>query len=196
MNRTTPVLYTLLMTVIFGSEGYTQNNCSESKLIEIVEKIESENSKAADSMYYKAFFRYFPDSFSAFTNYYGEPDSKLIEQHFKHLQFFDSSLAYQEDSLWVNKLVTLSYESRWDADAVYLLHSILKKRFNKNKSVFTKILKQKKDDLVFDFFFFYLDELHPSYSQLPEELQFLKNGSDNMRLLNLANKAMDKVNLK
>jgi hypothetical protein len=93
--------------------------------------------------------------------------------------------------LYVKKMVDISLGGKWQPDAITSFQHILKYHFKKRPLVFKNVLENYNEDEINSFFYFYLDAMHPSYKELPQELATL-----DPTLRKVALEAMQAVNNK
>jgi hypothetical protein len=112
----------------------------------------------------KDFFYAFPNSFSSFQRMYGYDDHKgsapLYSISREHISLFFKTADMVDDKIFSQKLLDISKNGKWDADAVnYFQESLRKYFFTHNKSILELLSKNKKDD-IYRFWYFFSDGPH------------------------------------
>ncbi|WP_285010113.1 hypothetical protein [Pedobacter faecalis] len=110
------------------------------------------------------FFREFPSSFNTFQRVFGFDDVKgeapLFSTSEKYISaFFVSVIAVRQDQA-INKLISISKNGHWDADAVNYFQKGLRKFYSERPGEFVSILRTKSVDDISGFWYFFLDEPH------------------------------------
>ena len=129
---------------------FGQTECSEIQLVKCFEA--SKNS--ADSLAKVNFFRSF-------------------QNHFEYITEFGNSLKYVSIQEWVAKLIGLTQEGEWGPDAVFMLQAVMIEQFRKEGKRFSYEMHKYNYQQLFNFFYFYLNDINPNYTSLPVELNVL-----------------------
>lgn len=127
------------------------------------------------------FFDYFPSTFSEFNLLYGY-DSKtskpqvLYNEASDHIRGLLCQLDENEIKGYYDKLISLTYGSEWEADAVNYLQNCIQKRFRENSDSFATALAAKNQGQMSQFFAFYFSGPpdHP-IKKFPAEIDGLKS---------------------
>lgn len=133
-------------------------------------------AQGTDSIkYQRLFLSSFPDNFSLFNSLYGYSEEKgampLNDVYENHIKFLCrlNSIGNEE---FLNKLVKLGIDGRWDADAVNLLQDCILNHIKENLSLAVTLLQQYKDKEVKKFWFFLFDGPHPE-KEIPIDMNRL-----------------------
>jgi hypothetical protein len=110
------------------------------------------------------FFNEFPNSFGEFQKLYGFDDNKGESIYYRsanrRIDSLFSSKKAVSDSVFVNKLIDISKDGKWDADAVNYFQQNLRTYFFVNSQVFLSMLGKEKQSNIDGFWYFFLDEPH------------------------------------
>ncbi|HNY62619.1 MAG TPA: hypothetical protein PLH70_02510 [Bacteroidales bacterium] len=164
MKRIVILFLMLISTYIVMSQ-----NRLDSLLVEYYSL--SENSK--DSNQYKAsFFQVFPDNFQLFNSTYGYKEinedstyySPLYSVSSEHIDRFYSTIDVVDKTDFYKKIINISQNSYWAADAVNYFQYKLQELFLNNTEDFLKILEGYSDIEIKTFWHFFFDGIivdHP-----------------------------------
>lgn len=128
----------------------------------------------------REFFDYFPDNFEDFRTTYGynptysKNDSMydVAEEHvFKGLAQLDKL----SDTIYYTRLINLSIDGKWEADAVNALQTVLWKKVEQNPSLVFALLSKYPDIKVYSFWYFYFNSLLPLKGGIPSVLLQMKS---------------------
>lgn len=112
----------------------------------------------------KDFFYAFPSSFSSFQRIYGYEDYKgaapLYGVAREHINLFFKTADMMDKKIFSQKLLEISRNGKWDADAVnYFQEGLRVYFFTHNKSLLELLSKNKRDD-IYMFWYFFSDGPH------------------------------------
>ncbi len=125
--------------------------------------------------YQKKFFAAFPNDFKSFNSLYGYIEGKgampLYDQYSNHINFICRMRVIEEEE-FLKKLVNLSLNGHWDADAINLLQDCIADHAAINLSLTVNVLKQFNQSEIKSFWFFLFDGPHPP-TNIPVDLSSL-----------------------
>lgn len=168
--------FLLVLFILFSTSSCSQNKKVE--LGEILNKYKKEPSIDCQII----FFENFPKNFSDFQQKYGYDDIKGETQYYsnseEHLSFFFNCSNSIRNNVFIEKLIGICKEGKWDADAVNSFQSKTRDYFFKNGNLFLSILrcKQKKD--IYGFWYFFSDGPHFNERVSKDVLKLLKNETE------------------
>jgi hypothetical protein len=116
-------------------------------------------------------------------------EGPLYENHFEYIVEFGTSLKYVSCQEWVAKLIGLTQEGKWGPDAVFMLQAVMIEQFRNEGKKFSLEMRTYNYQQLFNFFYFYLNDINPNYTGLPVELNVLDEKEKE-----IAEKAMREVN--
>lgn len=112
----------------------------------------------------QVFFENFPKSFLQFQELYGYDDAKGKAPYYdsaeKHLNFFFKTSEVVKNDDFINKLIDISRDGKWDADFVNSFQEKLRSYFFIKYDLFIKLLKKRNETEVKGFWYFFSDEPH------------------------------------
>lgn len=112
----------------------------------------------------KKFFNAFPNSWKAFLwvyDYYPNGDLTMYKLGYDHIMNgLGKLITLIPDSVYCDKLIRLSVDGRWDADAPTYLQTILWETMQKKPEVMFKRLSLLWEGDVFPFWYFFFHTLH------------------------------------
>lgn len=165
------------------------NNAERAKKLTYL--YEQANNANIDSVREKSrieFFRTFPDDFDTFNSIYGWkgwPDDStkgmLYEEHFDQIIFFNE-LSLIPQKIYIKKLIELSKNGMWDADAVSMMQHGLRKKMKEKSKIFRDVLNNYSHSIQKSFWYFYFDGPHPP-KEIPEYLAFIQEANPEMYTL-------------
>lgn len=126
----------------------------------------------------KLFFKYFPDSFSELNRLYGYDDSTgampLYDEAANHIAklFFKLDKSVGIDSFF-DKMIGISKEGKWEADAVNYFQRGLREKVKSNLSYSINRLDKLTKEEIKGFWYFYFDGPHPT-ELISDELEKVK----------------------
>jgi len=132
--------------------------------------------------YEKAFFYAFPNTFSRFEAVYGYDrrlgPSDLYEGHIDHLNTF-ANLNSVEIKTYLRKLIYISKDGKWDADAIGMLQHFMQENLRNNLDICVTILNELSEEETRGFWYFFYDGPHPdNYQDIYEPLYKNLNEKD------------------
>ena len=176
MTKGLTISFLLISLVAFGQPE---------KYIESAKKLKSyfSFSKNQDSIkYQKLFFEEFPGNFKDFNEIFGY-DSEIndISYHgaplydgYDYISYFFSITSIIEKTFYL-KIINISLGGRWDADAVNYFQRGLRQKIFQNPKLTFDLLKNKSDNEIKSFFFFFFHSVHPVYTSIPPVLKEMKH---------------------
>lgn len=157
---------------------------SNDSIPEQVELLKLYYSKINDSLmseYEQQYFEVFPGSFKSFNNILGDSASGPIYTHF---EFKPGPLYYEaysyietffnldiEKSKHYTKMIKISLDGHWDADAVGIFQRLLTEEVDNNLSDFIPLLAEYTDEEVKSFWHFFYDGPHPDHPLVEERYE-------------------------
>jgi len=112
----------------------------------------------------KTFFDSFPKTYQDFQKVYGYDDVKGEAPYYsnseEHLVFFFETSKVLKNEIFIDKLINISKDGKWDADSVNSFQDKLRTYFFANSSLFIKLLKNKSEKEIKGFWYFFSDEPH------------------------------------
>jgi hypothetical protein len=142
------------------------------------------NSFGEDSVKFrKLFFENFPSNYNDFQHVYGYENGKkgeLYDVGFKHIHELFNQLECINDTVYYKKLVDISLNGSWDADAVSYFQRGVWSRVFKNPQLATHILSLYSEEEIKSFFLFFFDGIHPMWKEIPRELIVIKDIDENI----------------
>lgn len=166
----------------------TETMAAAKKLTTYYAAAKSENSVESKEQFFEAF----PSTFLSFVNIYGFSDEDGFKQHVlyevyhPHLEFFCSLKNTIPKKSYYEKLIGLSINGHWEADAVGLLQNCLEESIKEDLSMIISILENHSDREVSSFWYFLFDGPHPP-KNMP--LAINKAGEVNAHMADLAKAA-------
>lgn len=126
----------------------------------------------------KTFFYSFPKTYQEFQKVYGYDDVKgeapFYSNSEEHLVFFfETSLALKKE-VFIDRLISISKDGKWDADSVNSFQDKMRKYFFANSDLFLKLLKNKNENEIKGFWYFFSDEPHFNNEVLKRILKILE----------------------
>lgn len=144
----------------------------------------SKSSKRIDSLEYQIlFFEEFPSDFDSFNRLYGYDTSAmpLYDEAFDHIELFNRISCISNEEYY-KKIISISIGGHWDADAVNYFQDGLRLHVLQKPDLIFKLLANKSDKEIFDFWFFYFDCPFP-VKDIPQELEQEKDNNQKVYLL-------------
>ena len=138
----------------------------------------------------KKYFELFPDSFEDFLKMFGFENGKEAPlydgfEYVEALFAIDSISESQQMKKWIN----ISIDGYWDADAVNYFQHNLRPIVLKKTDLAYELLKKCTDEEIESFFYFFFNEIHPQYKNVPTELERFKDRDEKFyKLLSAAHK--------
>ncbi|MFA5670287.1 MAG: hypothetical protein WC967_13675 [Balneolaceae bacterium] len=171
-----PFFLFLMSTASFAFQSDVIRNTQK------VEKLKNYFHKSfekPDSLKYRnLFFEAFPNSFSELDSLYGYNDGKagpLYDEGVDHIIVLFNKLDSIPDSIYFEKLINVSFEGSWDADAInYFQHGLHQRSLEKPELLFS-LLQNYPDKKVQSFFHFFYDGVHPPFEEIPADFQNLNS---------------------
>ena len=156
--------------------------------------IYSASLKGDTKEYERTFFNLFPDTFIGFQKLYGYNEVKGASKYYKvalgHVNYFFKTAASVDEKIFVKKLLSISKNGRWKADAENYFQSNLRIYFFSHPSLLITLLKAKNQNDVKEFWYFFLDGPHFNKDVYTHTLLLLKGNS---AMINLYQKAAERV---
>ena len=124
----------------------------------------------------KKYFELFPNSFEDFLKMFGFENGKEAPlydgfEYVEALFAIDSISESRQMKKWIN----ISIDGYWEADAVnYFQHNLRPIVLNKTDLAYDLLIKCT-DEEIESFFYFFFNEIHPQYENVPKELEKFKN---------------------
>jgi hypothetical protein len=118
--------------------------------------------------YESAFFEEFPDDYKTFAAIYGYEDTNggkpgiLYHYSYDHIVKFLATMTSVNDTMYYNKIIAISVDAHWQADAESFFQEIMKERTFKNMALVHHILSQHPEEKILQFWKFYFDGPHPA----------------------------------
>ena len=131
--------------------------------------LENENLSCENkSHFYYLYYKIFPSSFSRFNDIFGYTDfpdgngkaNPLYNESMEYIDLFAETFSRNHDLYWL-KLISISIEAYWDADAVNIIQDYIQGTVEDNVTDFCFFLSNFKDKIISDFWHFYFDGPHP-----------------------------------
>jgi hypothetical protein len=148
-----------------------------------------------DSKYSKLFFYTFPRTFNEFNALYGYSDSKgpmpLYEKYEEHVSFFCDLNALNKEK-FASKLIVISLNGHWEADAISMLQHCALSFTKENINLIVKELDHYKSEEIASFWYFLFDGPHPA-KDIPINIEAIRNS--NPKIYKLAQEAFEQVHL-
>lgn len=118
-----------------------------------------------DSKYENQFFECFPTKFGRFDSLYGyHPKNSelgiLFEYSDDHIYLIYYTEGISEKERF-DKLVQLSFEGKWEADAIGYFQHLLLERMKEQTSIVIDILSKYETEKIYSFWYFLFDGPHP-----------------------------------
>lgn len=144
----------------------TYNVMSQYRLDSLLVEYYSLSIKSKDSNLYKAsFFQIFPDDFQLFNSIYGYKEinkdftfySSLYSVSCVHIDRFYSTIDVVDKTHFYKKIINISQNSYWAADAVNYFKHKLHELFLNNTEDFLKVLECYSDIEIKSFWHFFFD---------------------------------------
>jgi len=111
----------------------------------------------------KAFFNAFPSSWMEYILTYTCNLDMDVEGHIKALE----NLSLIPDSTYCDKLIHLSIDGKWDADAPYYLQALLRRIIDKKGDVFFARLSKQSNGYQLRFWLFYWSSMLHTEDNIP-----------------------------
>jgi hypothetical protein len=126
----------------------------------------------------KDFFYAFPNSFSSFQKIYGYDDTKGAAPYYgvarEHVSLFFKTAEVIDKKTFSQKLLIISRNGKWDADAVNYFQEGLRSYFFNHKE-FLSLLSTSDKNQVYGFWYFFSDGPHFNDDVSKRVLNILKN---------------------
>jgi len=176
-------ILTVFAILSFGNALFAQN------LDSLAIQISNAYNKAysSDSLKYKQdFFNIFPDNFQLFNALYGWNHDKekprimyfLSDEHISFFCTLDEIIPIEQFS---HKIIKLSLNGYWDADAINYLQHCINDFVSSNLQLFIDILSQYSEEDMIKFWTFFYDTLYPDHPYL---IKFHTDISDKIKKVN------------
>jgi len=157
---------------------FSITSCSQNKKVELGQ-ILNECKKEPSIDCQKMFFENFPKNFADFQKKYGYDDIKGEAQYYsnseEHLSFFFNFTKSRKNDVFIEKLIGICKEGKWDADSVNSFQSKTRDYFFKNSTVFLSLLKDKQKNDIYGFWYFFSDGPQFNEKVSSDVLKLLKN---------------------
>jgi|GEM_PF-3412978 len=112
----------------------------------------------------KTFFDNFPKTYQEFQKVYGYDDVKgeapFYSNSEEHLVFFFEISQVLKKEAFIDKLISISKDGKWDADSVNSFQDKMRQYFFANSALFLKQLESKNKNEIKGFWYFFSDEPH------------------------------------
>ena len=166
MKKLITIIFILLFSQVNGQS--IESNKLKNALIELTKDGNINNQKA--------YFELFPGSFDSFLKMFGFKDGKgaPLYDGFEYVQALfalDSISETQQMKKWIN----ISINGCWEADAVNYFQHNLRPVVLKKTDLAYELLKNCTDKEIESFFYFFFNEIHPQYEEIPSEFKKLKD---------------------
>lgn len=136
----------------------------------------SEQEQDNNQINQRTYFELFPNSFENFEQTFGYKNGKaapLYDGHEYVVKFF--SLDSIPESEQINKWINISINGHWDADAVNYFQHHLRPRIFSNIDLTYNLLKERRDQEIESFFYFFFNEIHPQYESIPKDFKSIND---------------------
>lgn len=158
-NKTRQNLGLLFLIISSTLSSYSQVG-SKSSLGNILKNCKKNTSTECK----QAFFDNFPNSFSRFQELYGYDEIKGEAPYYnvaeEHLVFLFKTPDIVKSDVFINKLIDISRNGKWDADSVNYFQEKLRNYFFDNYSLFMNQLKRREEKEIKGFWYFFSDGPH------------------------------------
>ncbi|UUC45193.1 hypothetical protein [Flavobacterium cerinum] len=126
-----------------------------------------------------SFFNSFPTTFQEFLKEYGYDNIKGEAPNYSnsenHLVFFFETASALKKEAFIDKLIHISKDGKWDADSVNSFQEKVRDYFLANSELFLKRLNSKNEKEIKGFWYFFSDEPHFDDGISKKILKTLKN---------------------
>lgn len=160
------IVLTILFLLTIGQEVEIE------KLKAALTELQNENTVENQRKY----FELFPDTFESFEKTFGFKDNTAAplysNSHIYIQQFFslDNIPKKERFEKWIN----IAIGGHWDADAINYFQHDLRPRILKDTELAYNCLKQRTDNEIESFFYFFFHSIHPVYKTVPSEFEIFK----------------------
>lgn len=174
---------------------FSISSCSQNKKVELGQILNE--CKKEPSIYCQTmFFENFPKNFMEFQKNYGYDDIKGEARYYsnseEHLSFFFNCSNSIKNDVFIEKLIGICKEGKWDADSVNSFQSKTRDYFFKNSNLFLSKLRDKNKNDIYGFWYFFSDGPQFNEKVSRDVLILLKNEK---RLKNIYLEAVKKVKI-
>ncbi len=175
------ILYCISVIAVNVQDELLYEKAAQLKLI--YEKSQKDPNK---QKYESAFFEEFPDDYKTFAAIYGYEDTNvgnpgiLYHYSYHHIAKFLGTMTSVNDTMYYNKIIAISVDAHWQADAESFFQEIMKERTFKNMALVHYILSQYPEDKVLQFWKFYFDGPHPAKTIDKDLHSYFKRRDANM----------------
>lgn len=159
----------ILIILVFQS---TAQNVDIDKLKSAFVELEKNNSQNNQ----RTFFELFPGSFESFQQAFGFRDHEpapLYDGRKYVLKFFALDSISKKEQM--NKWINISIDGHWEADAVNYFQHNMRPVVLKNVDLFYELLKDRRENEIESFFYFFFNEPHPQFDTIPNDFKMIKN---------------------
>lgn len=144
-------------------------------------KIFQKNKEHQSAQNQTAFFNAFPATFISFQKLYGY-DEKKGESPFyavskEHVDLFFKTSKSVAETKFIQKLIGIAKDGKWDADAVNYFQSDLRSYFFNHSDAFFTVLNTKGKAEVDGFWYFFSDGVHFNQDVYARAVKLFKTGS-------------------
>ncbi len=143
---------------------YSSLACNSQKKQKTLESLYLTYKKESSVKIINEFFYAFPSSFSEFQKLYGYDDKKGESIYYKfgleHITLFYKASESIEKKIFASKVIAISSNGKWDADAVNYFQEGLRNYFFKESKSVIDILNKKSNNEIEGFWYFYSDGPH------------------------------------
>ncbi|RYU92352.1 hypothetical protein EWM62_02640 [Mucilaginibacter terrigena] len=180
------ILMAIAMPSILHAQVNTKANLGD---------IYSASLKGNTKQYERAFFNLFPDTFTDFQRMYGYDEAKggaiYYRQALGHINYFFKTAKSVDEKVFAQKLLSITKNGTWEADAENYFQSDLRNYFFGHSSLLIPLLKAKSQNEIDRFWYFFLDGPHFNKDTYNRTLILLKG---NPSMVKACKRAADKVN--
>ena len=142
--------------------------------------LSTSSSNDVSDIYKQQFFDAFPNTFKQLDGLYGDhfdihhKPAPLNDQAEHHIIGLFNKLNIINDTLYYSKIVSIAIGGHWDGDAINFFQEGLRHKVLNIPALVVDILKDKSNERIYSFWYFYFDEPHPA-KPFAEPLKRIKN---------------------
>jgi hypothetical protein len=180
------VVLVLSTSLTNGKTPAFQKKADDGTIVEKAKKLKELYRLCSESRikepYKIAFFNAFPSTFEELNELYGynnHTPAILYSSSYDHIIGLFNNLDLINDTVYYKKIISISINGHWDADAVNAFQKGLTKRTISNPELIVDILQNMPDDTIKSFWRFYFDRAIPM-KKIPEPLQKIERINSRM----------------